>query len=124
MKITNLKKEKIMVAGGTGFVGQRVVRRLREIDCPYTMTAKSLGVDFRDLHQTEKFFRKNKPSVLINCAAFVGGIKFGMEHEGEIFYNNSLINLNLFECARKFKIKRIINPISNCSYPDVAKKSL
>jgi len=122
MKITNLKKEKIMVAGGTGFLGKRVVKRLKEDNCKFVTTSLSLGVDFRNLKQTENFFHKNKPSILINCAAFVGGIKFGMEHEAEIFYNNTLINLNLFECAREFKVKRIINPISNCSYPDVINK--
>jgi GDP-L-fucose synthase len=60
--------------------------------------------------------------VLINCAAFVGGIKFGLEQEGEIFYNNILMNTNLMECARRYDVKRVINPISNCSYPDVIDK--
>ena len=118
----NLKKEKIMVAGGTGFLGKRVVKKLKEKGYPFVTTSLSLGTDFRNKSQTEKFFQKEKPTLLINCAAFVGGIKFGLEHEGEIYYNNALINLNLFECARKFGIKRIINPISNCSYPDVDNK--
>ncbi len=117
-----IKYQKIMVAGGTGFLGKRVVKRLKGEGIPYIATSKSLGVDFRDYAQTEKFFQKERPDILINCAAFVGGIKFGMEHEGEIYFNNTLINLNLFDCARKYGVKRIINPISNCSYPDVVDK--
>lgn len=118
----NFKIHKIFIAGGTGFLGKRVIKRLEEEKLPYVATSLSLGVDFRNYNQTEKYFLKEKPDILINCAAYVGGIKFGMEHEGEIYFNNTLINLNLFECARKFGVKRIINPISNCSYPDVLQK--
>jgi len=118
----NFKIKKIFVAGGTGFLGKRVLKRLEEEKLLYVTTSQSLGVDFRDYSQTEKYFLKEKPDILINCAAYVGGLQFGMEHEGEIYLNNALINLNLFECSRKFGIKRIINPISNCSYPDVLQK--
>ena len=104
----NFKIKKIFVAGGTGFLGKRVIKRLEEEKLPYVTTSLSLGVDFRDYNQTEKYFSQEKPDILINCAAYVGGIKFGMEHEGEIYFNNTLINLNLFECARKFGVKRII----------------
>lgn len=108
-----------MVAGCTGFLGKRVIKKLQERGLLYVGTSLSLGTDFLSLPQTENFFEREKPTVLINCAAYVGGIRFGMEHEGEIYYKNSLINLNLFECARKYKVRRIINPIANCSYPDV-----
>ena len=121
-KNINFKKEKIMVAGGTGFLGKRVVKMLKERGYSFVTASLILDTDFRNKSQTEKFFRKEKPSVLVNCAAFVGGIKFGLEHEGEIYYNNTLMNLNLFECARKFRVKRVVNPISNCSYPDVDNK--
>jgi len=117
-----LVQDKIMVAGGTGFLGQRVVKRLKEDSYSFVTTSRSQGVDFRDLSQTSNFFEKEKPTILMNCAAYVGGIKFGFEHEGEIYYNNTLINLNLFECARMYGLKRIVNPIANCSYPDVVNK--
>lgn len=119
---TDLKEEKIFVAGGTGFLGQRVMKRLKDDGYNVVTTSLTLGVDFRDKSQIEEYFEKEKPEVIINCAAFVGGIKFGLEHEGEIYYNNSLININLIECARKYKVRRFINPISNCSYPDVVSK--
>jgi GDP-L-fucose synthase len=122
MTKNSIKTKKIFVAGGDGFLGSRVVKRLKEDGYSYVTTSLSSGVDFRDKGQTEEYFKKEKPEILINCAAFVGGIKFGMEHEGEIYYNNALINVNLMECARKFGIKRYINPISNCSYPDVLQK--
>lgn len=121
-EMMNFKNKKIFVAGGTGFIGQRVVKRLEEEKMNYVTASLDTGIDFRDRNQTEKYFREKKPEVIINCAAFVGGIKFGLEHRGEIFYNNTLINANLIECSREYKLKRFINPISNCSYPDLAKR--
>lgn len=115
-------KSKIFVAGGTGFLGKRMIKKLGEDGYNYCTTSLSQGVDFRDKKQIEDYFEKEKPEIIINCAAYVGGIKFGLEHEGEIYYNNILMNTNLIECARKYKVRKYINPISNCSYPDVLEK--
>jgi GDP-L-fucose synthase len=109
--------KKVLVAGGTGFVGKAVIRKLEERGINYVTTSRSLGVDFRNFEETKKFFEKEKPDFVINCAAFVGGIKFGLEHQGEIFYNNVLMATNLMEAARLSGVKRFINPISNCAYP-------
>lgn len=116
-------KDKIFVAGSTGFLGKRLVKRLAKEKMNFIGTSLSLGVDFRDMKKLDKFIKKERPTIIMNCAAYIGGIKFGLDHEGEIYFNNTLINTNLFECARKHKIKRIINPISNCSYPNVLEKN-
>ncbi len=116
------KIKKIFVAGGTGFLGKRVVKRLKEEEFDFCQTSLSQGVDFRDFQKTLAYFQKEKPRLIINCAAFVGGIKFGLEHQGEIYYNNTLISANLMECSRLIKVERFINPISNCSYPNVGRR--
>lgn len=116
------KKLKIFVAGGTGFLGKRVIFRLKKEGIPFVTTALSLGVDFRDREATHHFFEKEQPDIVINCATYIGGIKFGLDHEGEIAYNNLLMSTNLIEASRRYSVKRYINPISNCSYPDVVER--
>jgi len=111
------KGKKIFVAGGTGFLGKRVVKRLKEEGVSFVTTSLSRGVDFRNQEETESFFEKERPDFVMNCAAIVGGIQFVLEHEAEIFYDNVLMNTNLIEASRKYSIKRFINPIANCSYP-------
>ncbi len=118
----NTKSAKIFVAGCTGFLGKRVIKRLKRDHYNFVGTAKSLGVDFREKNQLEKYFSKEKPDIVINCATFIGGIKFGLDYMGQIFYDNVLINTYLIDCARKYNVKRFINPISNCSYPDAVDK--
>ncbi len=113
---------KIAVTGATGFLGKRVVKKLRERGDEPIVTSRSLGVDLRDYAQTIDFFQREKPEILLNCASFVGGIQFGYKYPVDLFENNLLMNVNLLKAARESGIKRIVNPISNCVYP--AKASL
>lgn len=107
----------ILVTGATGFLGKRVCRHLENTGLPHEKISLSLGLDLRNLDQTISYFKKNTPQYVLNCAAYVGGIQFGSKYPGEIFKNNLLITLNLLEVAKIFNIKRMVNPISNCSYP-------
>ena len=109
--------KKIFVPGGNGFLGKRVVKKLEEKGIAYISLSLRDGYDFRNFEQTKELFEKEKFDAVINCAAFVGGIQYGYEKPGEIFYNNILMSTNLMESARLTGVKRFINPISNCSYP-------
>ena len=114
--------KKIFVAGGTGFLGKHLVKRLAKENIPYVSSSLSRGVDFRDIKQLEKFFKKEKPDVVINAATFVGGIQFGYEKPGEIFFNNTLISTNLIECSRRASVSLFINILPNCTYPGASDK--
>ena len=110
----------ILVTGATGFLGKRVCKMLASLGKEFHPTSLSLGLDLRDHQATLNFFRNKKPSYLLNCAAFVGGIQFGLKHPAELFNNNLQITINLLEASKDVGVKRIINPISNCSYPGEA----
>lgn len=117
-----MRKKKVFVAGGTGFLGKRLIQKLEQKGYSYITTSLSLGVDFRDFSQTLAFFKKNHPDIVIHAAAYIGGIKFGLDHAGEVYFNNILISTNLIEAARITKVERFISPIANCAYPDVVNK--
>lgn len=115
------KPKKVLVTGSTGFLGKEVVRKLIEREIDYCVLSRGLGTDLRSLDQTQKYFDANKPDVVLNCAAYVGGIQFGYKHFAEIFENNLLMTINLNKVCRESGILRIVNPISNCAYPAKAK---
>jgi GDP-L-fucose synthase len=109
---------KVLLLGATGFLGKRIALRLRKDGISFIPVSRSLGTDLRDYAQFRRIFETNRGiDTILHAATFIGGIKFGLDHPGEIYYNNSLINTYLFELARDFAVRRIVNPISNCSYP-------
>ncbi|MBL1242593.1 MAG: NAD-dependent epimerase/dehydratase family protein [OCS116 cluster bacterium] len=107
----------ILVLGATGFLGKRVCRKLSADNVEFEKSSLSLGTDLQDLQATIELFERVKPTYILNCASFVGGIQFGMKHPVELFSNNLKIISNIYEAAQKIGIKRIVNPISNCTYP-------
>jgi GDP-L-fucose synthase len=109
--------DKILVTGATGFLGKHVCDKLDNRKYKYAKTSLSLGCDLSNEKEVYELFNEEKPDFVINCAAYVGGIQWGYKHFGEIFSNNLKMNVNLMEACRRFGIKKIINPISNCVYP-------
>jgi GDP-L-fucose synthase len=107
----------ILVMGATGFLGKRVCRKLEERGYNFCRTSLSLGTDLRDLGQTVALFERVRPTFVLNCASFVGGIQFGLKYPADIFRNNMPMIGNLFEAAHQTGVRRIVNPISNCVYP-------
>jgi GDP-L-fucose synthase len=107
----------ILVTGSTGFLGKRVCRMLESKGVPYLGISRQNGPDLRERRETLAFFQEKQPTQILNCAAFVGGIQFGYKHPAELFQNNLLMTLNLLEAAHISKVKRLVNPISNCAYP-------
>ena len=83
----------ILVTGATGFLGKRVTRLLNFSGKSFIKSSLSLGVDFRDYQQTIDLFKKHKFTKVINCAAYVGGIQFGLTRQADIFHNNLLHGL-------------------------------
>ncbi len=108
---------KIFVAGGHGFLGKRVIKKLKENNISFITKSLRDGLDYRDYPQLRQFVKNENIDIILNCAAYVGGIQFGYKHPGAMFYNNMLMALNFLEISRELKIKRVVNPISNCAYP-------
>ncbi len=80
--------------------------------------SRSNGVDLANYSLTENFFNKNKPDVIINCAAHVGSVNYVTKHSADIIFDNTQIALNIYQAASAVCPNvRIINPLSNCSYP-------
>ena len=118
---------KIIVLGGHGFVGKSLARRL--LDYPYEIFPLSRvdGLDLTDLDSTKKYFSDIKPDVIVNCAAHVGSVHYGLKYPASIVHDNMMMILNLFKAAQEECTNAMmINLIANCVYPmhsDIQKES-
>ncbi|MCW4011341.1 MAG: NAD-dependent epimerase/dehydratase family protein [Candidatus Bathyarchaeota archaeon] len=110
--------KKIFLPGGNGFLGSSVAKKLKEKKLSFVSMSSRNGIDFREFEPTKNLFEKEKFDAVINCAAFVGGIQFGYTRPGEIFFNNVSMCTNLMEASRLTGVKRFVNPLSNCTYPE------
>lgn len=117
----NLQQKKILVTGGTGFVGRQLVKNLinkRGLFEKKIFTPRSAELDLRIKENAEKAVRG--VDVIFHLAALSGGIGFSASHPGRMFYDNALMGLNLIEAARLAGVEKFINIGSYNEYPKTA----
>ena len=107
---------KILLVGSGGFLGNHVKTILNNEYDTFEITGKK-QIDITKYDKLDKYLSKLKPDIIINCAAFVGGISYGYKYPARMLYENSTIAINLYRASQKNKVKKLINPISNCAYP-------
>ena len=107
----------ILLIGSQGFLGSHVKNLLDQNHVNYQEIKNKKDVDIRNLEELNDFVTQNEFSSIINCSAFVGGIAFGYKYQADLLQINSLMAVNIYEIAKKYKIEKVINPISNCVYP-------
>lgn len=112
-----LNDRRIIVTGGTGFLGTAVVKRLRAVAPLADVTAASrFDVDFTSETQTAQFFSRNPFDLIIHLAANVGGIGKNRALPATIMGDNLMIGLNAVNAAVARNAK-IVYVGTTCSYP-------
>ena len=106
----------IFVAGGTGLVGSAIVRAYTAMNVNVTALNRKI-VDLLDRDATIAFFKAEKPSVVVDAAAKVGGIGINNSQPVEFLTQNLRIQSNLMEAAHLTNVEKFIFLGSSCIYP-------
>ncbi len=106
---------KVLVTGGSGFLGKHVVKKLYKRGYEVNILHHSM-YNLKSEHETFQAVQKYRPDAIVHLAATVGGIGANMKRPGEFFYNNMLMGMNIIEAARIEKIKILVAG-TVCSYP-------
>jgi GDP-L-fucose synthase len=117
--VLDLKRERIAVTGGDGFVGRHVQKALQDEGVPAERTLLPRHDDF-DLAREEdvaRMYRDVRPTVVIHLAAKVGGIGANRENPGAFFHANMAMGLHLIEHARRIGLKKFVQMGTICAYP-------
>jgi GDP-L-fucose synthase len=116
--VLDLTQAKVLVTGGNGFLGKAVCAELLRIGCEDVYSPPSREYDLRIYEQAHKMFFDYSPDVVINLAARCGGIGANMAAPGEFFYQNLMMGANVIECSRKFRVRKLVQIGTACSYPE------
>ena len=112
-----LKKRKIFIAGHNGMVGSSILRHFKNLGLKKIITQSRKRLDLTNWNKVNKFLKKTRPDIVINCAGKVGGILANFTYPKEFLFENIYIQLNLLDACFKNKVKIFVNLGSSCIYP-------
>ena len=105
----------VVVTGGTGFLGSKIVSQLKEKGAKNILIPKSNEYDLRYKENAKKI--TENADIVFHIAAKVGGIGLNQEKPGELFYDKLIMGTNLLEQARENNVEKFIALGTVCSYP-------
>jgi GDP-L-fucose synthase len=111
---------RIYVAGHRGLVGGAIWRHLRDRGFENLIGASSAELDLRDRAAVHAFVQENKPEVVIDAAARVGGILANNTFPAEFLSDNLQIQVNVMDAAAAARVERLLFLGSSCIYPKFA----
>ena len=114
--MTSLVGKRVVVTGGSGFLGQHVVRALERRGSTVLVPRKR-QYDLTSEPQVERMYADMRPQIVIHLAAVVGGIGANRESPGRFFYENVMLGALTMEHARRNGVEKFVGVGTICAYP-------
>ena len=119
---------KILVTGATGFLGKRLVTKLRGknlkvVAADLQTTDEIISLDVRDKESVINVLESSKPDVVVHLAA-INDNNPNFDRPYDLYLNNIQGTLNICEAATRFGVKKILFPSSTSIYGNIQDKDL
>jgi len=111
---------KIYIAGHSGMVGSSCLKLFKDNGYSNLLVSDSSRLDLRNYALVKLYFEDNKPEVVIDAAAVVGGIWANSQNPYKFLMDNMLIQNNLIKAAHENEVKKFIFLGSSCIYPKLS----
>ena len=118
------KNTKIYIAGHRGMVGSAIWRLLEQNGYKNLIGRTSKELDLKNQTDVLVFFNTQKPAVVIDAAAKVGGILANNDYPYQFLMENMQIQNNLIDASLKQGVEKFIFLGSSCIYPKLAPQPL
>ena len=113
-------KPKLFIAGHNGMVGGACLAKARALGKHDVIVRNRAELDLTDQAAVRSFFAKEKPQVVLNAAAKVGGISANATYPVDFLLQNLQIQTNLLESAFANGCRKLLFLGSSCVYPKMA----
>lgn len=117
----------VLVTGGTGLLGTALKELCQSSDIDHGRVKDNnyffisrKECDLLDYKQVSSTFQIYKPDIVIHLASVVGGVYSNMAHNYRFLFDNLKIHMNVLEACQRYKVKKLINILSTCVFPDNA----
>ena len=97
----------VVVTGGNGFLGTKVVAKLRRTGATVIAPRQS-EADLTQVGVAEQLFSQHKPSHVIHLAARVGGIGYNQVAPAQLYLDNLTMGTLTIEAARKVGVEKTV----------------
>jgi GDP-L-fucose synthase len=118
--VRDLSSKRVLVTGGSGFVGRHLVAALRARGCVRIATPRRAEYDLTREADVIRLLDDVRPQIVIHLAAVVGGIGANRAQPGRFFYENALMGLFMMEQARRAGVEKFVGVGTICAYPKFA----
>lgn len=113
----DLTQKRILVTGGSGFLGTHLIATLRERGCTDIVAPGRRRFDLTREPDVQRMFAEERPQVVVHLAAVVGGIGANRANPGGFFYQNAMMGLLIMEQARLSGVEKFVAVGTICAYP-------
>ncbi|MFZ4777305.1 MAG: GDP-L-fucose synthase family protein [Terrimicrobiaceae bacterium] len=114
------KDSKIFIAGHRGMAGSAVVRCLQAKGYHHLIIRTRAELNLLDSAAVKAFFDAERPDIVVDAAARVGGIIANSEKPVEFLVENLTIQNNVICAAADYGVHKLLFLGSSCIYPKLA----